>query len=58
MDFVASLHPTPQTWLRNSALAPPCVRLDVATKFTADDPRRSDPTCKEIGIQKNSKNRP
>ncbi|NDP40792.1 MAG: tyrosine-type recombinase/integrase [Rhodoferax sp.] len=22
MDFVASLHPTPQTWLRNSALAP------------------------------------
>ena len=36
----------------------PCVRLDVASKFIADDPRRSDPTCKEIGIQRNSKNRP
>ena len=42
----------------NSSPPPPCVRLDVASKFIADDPRRSDPTCKEIGIQRNSKNRP
>jgi hypothetical protein len=47
--------PTLQEMRRKAV--PPCVRLDVASKFNADDPRRSDKTCKEIGTRQNLKNR-
>jgi hypothetical protein len=35
----------------------PCVSLVVASPHHADDPRRSDATCKEINIQLSSKSK-